>query len=170
VILSTDYLENDNPACSKKLIKQRYDKQDRIIQLALHCLEKRVKYAHGALANPAEVRNYLRLQLGAEPNEVFAVMFLSNDHRVLAFEKLFHGTINTTPVYARVILQRVFAYNAAAVIVMHNHPSGSVEPSAADQYLTQQLNGLLRQVDVRLLDHFIVSAEGTLSFVERGLL
>lgn len=145
-------------------------KEEKLIQSALCCLEKRIKYCSDVLTNPGDVNSYLRLQLGRESNEIFAVLFLDNVHRVIAFEKLFFGTINSTSVYPRVVLQRAIALNAAAVIFSHNHPSGSTEPSQEDKLITQRLKQVLSIVDIRVLDHVIVSQEGSDSFVQRGLL
>lgn len=153
-----------------KMLQITLRQPDIFIKHALACLEKRLVYQSDVLSSSFEVRDYLRLQLASEDNEVFAVLFLSNHHRVIAFEKLFFGTINTTAVHPRVIAQKALKHNAAAVIVAHNHPSGSLMPSAADQYITTQLQTALRLLDVRLLDHIIVSQEGTFSFAERGLL
>ncbi len=154
----------------KKPVNTVYSKENKLIQSALKCLEKRIKYQSDKVKDPFSVRKYLQLQLAQEQNEIFAVLFLNNSHHVLAFEKLFYGTINTTTVHPRVVVQRALALNAAAVILTHNHPSGNLEPSAADQYVTEELKTSLKLFDVRVLDHIIVSHEGTLSFVERGLI
>ncbi len=109
-----------------------------------------------ALGSPAAVRDYLRLKLVAEPNEIFAVVFLDSQHQVLAFEPLFKGTVDQTSVYPRVVVQRALALNASALILAHQHPSGTTEPSAADRAITERLKSALATVDVRVLDHFIV--------------
>ena len=123
-----------------------------------------------ALNSPRAVRDYLQLLLGSRPQEVFVVLFLDTQHRVIATEELFHGTLNQTSVYPREVVKRALAHNAAAVILAHNHPSGVAEPSQADQHLTQALKQALALVDVRVLDHFIVAGRDTLSFAEKGLL
>lgn len=123
-----------------------------------------------ALTAPQQVANYLNLRLRDRSREVFAVMFL--DHRLclLAFEELFHGTLDHADVYPREILHRVLAHNAAAVILAHNHPSGDPEPSHADRQLTRHVKEALGLIDVRLVDHFIIGGDGALSMAERGLL
>lgn len=123
-----------------------------------------------ALSSPAAVRNYLRLLLGGRGQEVFVVLFLDAQHRVIAAEELFHGTLTQTSVYPREVVKRALHHNAAATIFAHNHPSGVSEPSQSDQLLTDALKQALGLVDVRVLDHFIVAGSACLSFAERGLL
>ena len=122
------------------------------------------------LASPAEVRTYLRVMLAGLDHEVFMVLFLDVQNRVIASEEMFRGTLTQTSVYPREVVKRALALNAAAVILAHNHPSGSVQPSRADEALTQTLKSALALVDVRVLDHVIVGAGETLSMAERGLL
>ena len=122
------------------------------------------------LASPDAVRDYLRLLLGDRPHEIFAVVFLDAQHRVIATEEMFRGTLTQTSVYPREVVKRSLANNAAAVIFAHNHPSGVAEPSHADELLTQSLKQALALVDVRVLDHFVVAGNGVMSFAERGLL
>ncbi|HBO5495372.1 TPA: type II secretion system major pseudopilin GspG [Pseudomonas aeruginosa] len=110
------------------------------------------------------------LKVLAEPNEIFAVVFLDNQHQVLAFEPLFKGTVDQTSVYPRVVVQRALALNASALILAHQHPSGNTEPSAADRAITERLKSALATVDVRVLDHFIVGKGSPYSFAEAGLL
>jgi DNA repair protein RadC len=123
-----------------------------------------------ALNSPRAVRDYLQLLLGSRQQEVFVVLFLDTQHRVIATEELFHGTLSQTSVYPREVVKRALAHNAAAVILAHNHPSGVAEPSQADQHLTQALKQALALVDVRVLDHFIVAGGRMHSFAETGLL
>jgi DNA repair protein RadC len=123
-----------------------------------------------ALSSPRAVRDYLQLLLVSRPQEVFVVLFLDTQHRVIATEELFHGTLSQTSVYPREVVKRALAHNAAAVILAHNHPSGVAEPSQADQHLTQALKQALALVDVRVLDHFIVAGGRMHSFAETGLL
>jgi DNA repair protein RadC len=123
-----------------------------------------------ALNSPRAVRDYLQLLLGSRPQEIFVVLFLDTQHRVIATEELFHGTLSQTSVYPREVVKRALAHNAAAVILAHNHPSGVAEPSLADQHLTQALKQALALVDVRVLDHFIVAGGRMHSFAETGLL
>ncbi len=123
-----------------------------------------------ALTSPASVRDYLRLTLSGREHEVFVAVFLDAQHRVIACEELFRGTLTQTSVYPREVVKCSLAHNAAAVIFAHNHPSGVAEPSHADEALTRSLRSALALVDIRVLDHFIVAGSGTLSFAERGLL
>ncbi|PHV10633.1 RadC family protein [Chitinimonas sp. BJB300] len=121
-----------------------------------------------ALNQPADVRNYLRLWLGGETRETFGVLFLDTQHRLLAAEVLFRGTLNHAEVHPRELARRALALNAAALIVAHNHPSGMAEPSAADISLTTHLSRALALIDIRLLDHFVVTPSEALSLAERG--
>lgn len=119
---------------------------------------------------PAKVKDYVALHLGARVQEVFAVLFLDGQHRLLKLESLFHGTLTQTSVYPREVVRRALELNAGAVILAHNHPSGVAEPSRADEYLTQTLKSALQLVDVRVLDHLVVGQGTVTSFAERGLL
>ena len=119
---------------------------------------------------PAAVKDYLRLQLGAHPHEVFAVLFLDAQNRLLALEEMFRGTLTQTSVYPREIVKSALERNAATVALAHNHPSGLAEPSRADEFLTQTLKTALQLVDVRVLDHLVVGRGMVVSFAERGLL
>ena len=123
-----------------------------------------------ALNSPGAVRDYLQLLLGGRQQEVFLVLFLDTQHRVIASEELFHGTLSQTSVYPREVVKRALAHNAAAVILAHNHPSGVAEPSQSDQHLTAALKQALGLVDVRVLDHFVVAVGQVLSFAEKGLI
>lgn len=123
------------------------------------------------LDTPAKVRDLLRLRFAALPHEVFSVVLLDSQHQVLEVVELFRGTLSQTSVYPREVVKLALQANAAAVILAHNHPSGSLEPSSADIALTEALQKALALIDVRVLDHFIVAGTATpLSFVERGLL
>ena len=144
--------------------------EDWIIQQAIMLLENRVFRGGPVLESPAAVRDYLRLKLVAEPNEILAVVFLNSQHQVIAFEPLFKGTVDQTPVYPRVLVQRALALNASALILAHQHPSGKTEPSAADRAITERLTSALATIDVRVLDHFIVGKGSPFSFAEAGLL
>ncbi len=122
------------------------------------------------IASPDALRDFLRLTLADREREVFIAVYLDNRHRVIAVEELFQGTLTQTSVHPREVLRAALRHNAAAAIVAHNHPSGVAEPSQPDRSLTEQLRATLAQVDVRLLDHFIITAHGAVSFAERGLL
>ena len=142
-----------------------------IIARALHILEGRARYAENLLlTSPDAARDFCRLKLGSLPHEVFGVLWLDAQNRLIAFEEMFRGTLTQTSVYPREIVKAALARNAAAVILTHNHPSGVAEPSAPDQMLTQVLKTALALVDVRVLDHLVVSASGVSSFAERGLI
>lgn len=140
-----------------------------IVEQALQLLATEVREGD-ALSSPSVVKDYLRLKLGERPHEVFVVVFLDTLHRVIAIEELFRGTLSQTSVYPREVVKEALACNAAAVILAHNHPSGSPEPSRADEFLTSTLRQALALVDVRVLDHLIVTRTNVLSFAERGLL
>lgn len=121
-----------------------------------------------ALTSPDTVRDYLRLQLAGKPYEVFLCVYLDTQHRVIAVEELFRGTLSQTSVYPREIVRRALEHNAAALIFAHNHPSGVAEPSQADLVLTRRLVETLALIDVRVLDHFIVAGPTSMSFRESG--
>ena len=124
-----------------------------------------------ALASPQAVRDWLRLALGNLEHEVFVALWLDAQNRLIASEELFRGTLTQTSVYPREVVKRALAHNAGAVILAHNHPSGLAEPSRADEVLTSSLKQALALIDVKLLDHFIVTGGAEpLSFAERGLI
>jgi DNA repair protein RadC len=140
-----------------------------VFELARRALSQRLKERE-AFQTPDAVKQYLQLQLAHKNHEVFAVLFLDNQNRMLAMEELFRGTLNQTSVYPREVVMRALHHQAAAVVLSHNHPSGSVQPSRADEHLTQTLKASLALVDVRVLDHIIVSQGQTLSMAEQGLM
>jgi DNA repair protein RadC len=142
---------------------------DHLIAQALAILSRRMRVkAH--LGSPEAVRDYLRLLLAGKEHEVFVVVFLDAQNRVLACEEMFRGTLTQASIYPREIVKSALAANAAAVIFAHNHPSGVSEPSRADELLTQQLKTALARVDVKVLDHFVIAGDEFVSFAERGLL
>ena len=120
--------------------------------------------------SPQRVKDYLALNLRPLGHEAFAVLFLDSQHRSIAFEVMFRGTLAHTSVHPREIVKRALALNAAAVVLAHNHPSGVAEPSRADEMVTQAVRAALQLVDVRVLDHLVVGAGSVLSFAERGLI
>jgi DNA repair protein RadC len=142
---------------------------DSLIRLALAALAERHRPGV-ALGSPEDTRAYLRLMLGERRNEVFGCLLLDNRHRIRAVEELFHGTIDGAAVYPRVVVQRALETNSAAVVLFHCHPSGVAEPSSADEALTRRLVSALSLVDVRVLDHIVVTTQESISFAEKGLL
>ncbi len=140
------------------------------------CLELSVRYFEcgcrrgDVISDPGMTRLYLKSRLRDYEREVFAVLLLDNQHRLIAYEELFYGTIDGASVHPREVVKRVLAVNAAAVIFAHNHPSGVAEPSQADRRITERLKSALLLVDVRVLDHMVVGDEDVVSFAERGLL
>jgi DNA repair protein RadC len=139
-----------------------------VLELARRALAHRLQQSP-VFETPQAVREYLQLQLGGRPHEVFAVMFLDNQNRLIAFEELFRGTLTQTSVYPREVVLRALHHHCAAVVLAHNHPSGVAQPSRADESLTATLKASLALVDVRVLDHFIVTREGASSMAELGL-
>lgn len=139
-----------------------------ILAAAASVMQSRIRQGP-VFDSPGAVKSYLQFSIGAEPRENFKVLFLDSQHRLISSEIMFIGTLNQTSVYPREVARRALALNASAVVLSHNHPSGSLEPSRADEYLTGALKSALQTVDVRVLDHIIVSVNGTLSFAERGL-
>ncbi|HHQ4563312.1 TPA: RadC family protein [Aeromonas veronii] len=131
----------------------------------------RQKLAKGeAITDKHLAQQALQTLLQSREHEVFAMLFLDNQHRVLAYEELFHGTLSSASVYPREVVKRALALNAAALMLVHNHPSGHPEPSRADIEITQRLQSALALVDIRTLDHLVVGGEGIVSLAERGLL
>ena len=139
-----------------------------ILTAADHVINRRFRRGF-SIVNVAESKDLFRQKLAARENEAFAVLFLDNKNRVIEYEEMFYGTIDSSSVHARVIVQRALALNAAAVIVAHNHPSGEPDPSRADETLTLRLKEALALVEVRLLDHIVVG-ERCISLAERGLM
>lgn len=159
-----------NVSCVEPRFTPASQSDDWIIRQAIALLEQRVFKAGPLLDQPQAVKDYLRLKLVAEPNEVFAIVFMNSQHRVLAYEPMFKGTLDSTAVYPRVVVQRALELNAGAVIFSHQHPSGCTEPSSADRVLTDRLKAALALIDVRVLDHIIVGQGTPYSFAESGLL
>ena len=139
-----------------------------VMEIARRALAQPLK-TRELLNDPAAAGDFLRLQLGDRPHEVFAVLLLDSQHRLIAFEELFRGTLNQASVFPREVVLRALHHQAAAVVLAHNHPSGSVQPSRADEALTQTLKTTLALVDVRVLDHVIVAPGQALSMAEKGL-
>ena len=139
-----------------------------VLELARRALAQQLQQGE-VFDSPDAVKHYLQLHLAYKGHEVFAVLFLDAQHRLLALEEMFRGTLTQTSVYPREVVLRALHHQAAAVVLAHNHPSGSVQPSPADSALTQTLKTTLALVDVRVLDHVIVAPGAALSMAEKGL-
>ena len=140
-----------------------------VMEMARRSMKGRLQ-SQPVLSSPQLVKDYLQMRMGSLPHEVFAVLFLDAQQRLIACEELFRGTLTQTSVYPREVVKRSLELNAANVILAHNHPSGVLEPSRSDELLTQTLKSSLQLVDVRVLDHFVVGRHGAISFAERGLM
>lgn len=142
---------------------------DQILEAARQVIEQKMQRGE-SFSSPAAVKDYLRAKLAGYEHEVFAVLFLDTQHRLIEYAEMFRGTIDSAEVHPREVVKTALRHNAAAVIISHNHPSGNPEPSAADKAMTAQLRQALALVDVRTLDHIIVAGSKTTSFAERGLI
>ncbi|VVN74553.1 RadC family protein [Pseudomonas fluorescens] len=162
-------LEADQPTFNRQLGlgPAKFAQLQAVLEMARRHLAERLRRG-SVLESPLVVRDYLKALLRHEPHEVFGCLFLDTKHRVLGFEALFRGSIDTTSVYPRQVVKRALAYNAAALILCHNHPSGIAEPSQADRVLTKRLQKALDLIDVRVLDHFIIGDGDPLSMSEYG--
>ena len=158
--------DNNAPCTEKRLTKG----QERIVKQALNILQSTLQKNAVPLISAEAVRHYLKLQLANKLNEIFVCLYLDNRHRLIAYREVFFGTIDGAAVYPRVIAQQVLQYNAAAVIFAHNHPSGVAEPSESDKQITHRLIDALNLIEVRVLDHWIIAGQDTVSFSERGIL
>lgn len=143
--------------------------RDPVVEQALSILACQVRETD-ALASPEAARDFVRLRLADRQHEVFAVLFLNVQNRVVDYQEMFRGTLTQTSVYPREVVIEALACQASGVILVHNHPSGSASPSRADELLTQTLKQALALVDVRVLDHLVVTRSQVLSFAETGLL
>ncbi|CAN7693133.1 MULTISPECIES: RadC family protein [unclassified Acidovorax] len=140
-----------------------------VLELARRALAQQLRERE-VFDSPDTVKHYVQLHLAAKGHEVFAVLFLDSQNRLLALEELFRGTLTQASVYPREVVLRALHHQAAAVVLAHNHPSGSVQPSRADEALTQTLKTTLALIDVRVLDHVIVAPGQALSMAEKGLM
>ena len=147
-----------------------FDGENAIIERALMILEARARYGADVMSSPDVVKKYLRLRMGNLEHEVFSVLWLDSQNRVIKIEELFRGTLAQASVYPREVVKAALACNAAAAILAHNHPSGLSDPSTADIRLTQNLKEALALVDVKVLDHMVVSVRQVTSFAESGLI
>ena len=153
-------------ASSEEAIRAR---DERTIARALRILEQRACDPGPSLGDVSTCGAFFRLRLGNEAREHFEVAFLDTHHRLIAVERLFSGSVDGAEVRPRIVVQRALALNAGAVVVAHNHPSGHAEPSAADRAVTTQLKSARGLMDIRLLDHFVVTAGQAVSMAARGL-
>jgi DNA repair protein RadC len=147
----------------------KYVQLQAIFEMSRRALSEQLR-VRDVLNSPQAVRDYLVLKLGSLTKEVFLVLFLDTQNRLVATEEMFSGTLKETSVYPREVVKRALHHNAAAVIFAHNHPSGIAQQSQADELITKQLKQALDLVDVRVLDHFIVAKNQTLSFSQKGLI
>jgi len=147
----------------------KYCQLQAIFEMSRRALAEELKQKD-ALKSPKQVRDYLSLKLGNAPREIFMVLFLDAQNRIQAQENLFEGTLTQASVYPREVVKRALFHNAASVIFAHNHPNGIAEASQADKQLTQVLKSALNLLDIRVLDHFVVAGNDTISFAEQGLL
>ena len=147
----------------------KYVQLQAIFEMSRRALSEQLQ-RRDVLNSPQAVRDFLVLKLGGLSKEVFLVLFLDTQNRLLATEEMFSGSLTETSVYPREIVKRALHHNAAAVIFAHNHPTGIAQQSSADELLTKQLKQALALVDVKVLDHFIVAGNQTLSFSQKGLI
>jgi DNA repair protein RadC len=148
----------------------RRQREDATIRRALSILSNRMRAPGTLLTSPATARDYVRLYAGELEHEVFLVLFLDPQHRLIAREELFRGTLTQTSVHPREVVKATLHYNAAAVLLAHNHPSGCIDPSEADKRITNALSQALALIDARVLDHIIVTANQSYSFADHGLI
>ncbi|KOR29247.1 hypothetical protein TI03_02800 [Achromatium sp. WMS1] len=156
--------------CSGKGLGQaKYVQLQAVLEMSSRYL-KAVLERGDPLTNPTATRHYLKTRLYSYPHEVFAGLFLDTHHRLIAYEELFHGTIDGASVYPREVIKKALHHNAAAIIFAHNHPSGMTDPSQADAHLTIRLREALALLDIRVLDHFIIGDGEPYSLAEKGLI
>ncbi len=160
---------NEEQFCQSKGVGQaKYVQLQAVVEMSRRYLSEKIQRGN-ALTNVNDVKKYLQSRLQPYPFEVFSCLFLDNKHRVIKYEELFRGTIDSSTVHPREVVRRALHHNAAALVLAHNHPSGVAEPSRSDQLITDRLKQALALIDVRLLDHFIVGDE-VVSFAECGYL
>ncbi|WP_022955686.1 RadC family protein [Perlucidibaca piscinae] len=142
---------------------------DVILEVARQVIDQKLQRGE-KFSSPDATKDYLQMKLAGLEHEVFAVLFLDNQHRLIAYREMFRGTIDSASVHPREVVKAALALNAGAMIVAHNHPSGHPEPSPADRQITRRLKEALALVDVRIIDHLVVGGFTSVSFAERGLL
>ena len=144
--------------------------ENKAVYKALKILERKMFIDETVFSSPSSVKNFLKLKLGFEEREIFSVMFLDAQNRLIEYTNMFYGTVHQAAVYPREVVKKALSLNAVSVIFSHNHPSGVVAQSHDDELLTKRLKEALNMVEVRTLDHIIVAGNNTLSFLEKGLL
>ena len=163
--MSTSITHGQPPPRKYMLARER-----KTVDKALEILASYMRGPSCAFTSPDAVKQYLCLHLGNLPYEAFGMLFLDSQHRLIAYETMFRGTLTQTSVYPREVVIQALAHNAAAVVLTHNHPSGAVVPSKADETLTQTLKNALALVDIRVLDHVVVSGNKATSMAELGVM
>ncbi len=148
----------------------KFESKDEVIAAAIRFVEEKAIYTAATLESPEATKQLLRLRIGDREREIFCVLYLNSQHQLIEVEELFQGTIDGAAVYPREIAKAARAHNAAAVILGHNHPSGTTDPSAADKRITERITGALGVLDIRVLDHVIVAPQNAFSFAEEGLM
>lgn len=168
--ISAIYKASEAEFCARKgLGNAKYAQLQACLEMSKRHLSEQLQQGHELTSSQA-TKNYLISELRNETREVFAVLFLNNQHKVIKFERLFYGTLNAAAVYPRIVLEHALKHQAAAVILSHNHPSGVAESSNADRQITQCLEKALDLIDIRVLDHMIIAGHQCYSFAENGQL
>ena len=147
-----------------------FDSKDEVIAAAIRFVEEKAVYTSATLQSARETKDLLRLRIGDKEREIFCVLYLNSQHQLIEVEELFMGTIDMAAVYPREVAKGALRTNSSAVIMGHNHPSGTTEPSTADRRITERITSALALLDIRVLDHVIVSTSGAFSFAQEGLL
>ena len=147
----------------------KYCQLQAVLEMSKRALGELLQHTD-SFSSPTQVKHYLQLQLAQLQREVFGIMFLDAQNRLITYEIMFEGSLMQTSVYPREVVKRALALNAAALILSHNHPGGSAKPSRADEQLTQNLRDALNLVDIKVLDHIVVAGQESFSFSERGLI
>lgn len=167
--LANIFSASENEFCQQYgLGSAKYVQLQACLEMSKRYLAEALVQQGSALTSSQATRSYLISELRHETREVFAVLFLDNQHQVLTFERLFFGTLNAAAVYPRVVVEQALKHRAAAVILAHNHPSGVAEASIADKQITNKLEQALQLVDIRVLDHMIIAGPHCYSFAEHG--
>lgn len=142
--------------------------EDEIVREALNILETRLRRPNQFFTSATDVKSYLKIQFSSMEYESFRVMFLNSAHGLISCEELFRGTINQAAVYPREVVKTALAFNAAAIVLSHNHPSGNANPSEADRQITKRIVDAMGLVDIRVLDHIVIAGGEVYSFAEHG--